>query len=130
MIEASASRTLIGIYSLFRAESLSTIIKLILHKSLIRSVITYVCPAWKLAAHTYFFKLQHLQRQGLSPSEGGGGWNLLFFFFLASLVSVVECKCRHVRMNTELEEIWKEVIIAQLMYYPGMCLEGPPETRR
>jgi hypothetical protein len=44
MIETKAFRTFIGIYSLFKSERLNTI-KLTLHKALIRSVMTYVCPA-------------------------------------------------------------------------------------
>jgi hypothetical protein len=46
MIEAKAFRTFIRVYSLFKSERLSANIKLTLHKALIRSVITYCCPAW------------------------------------------------------------------------------------
>jgi hypothetical protein len=53
MIETKAFRTFIRIYSLFRSERLSAKIKLTLHKALIRTVITYACPAWELAADTY-----------------------------------------------------------------------------
>jgi hypothetical protein len=45
MIEAKAFRTFIRIYSLLKSERLSANIKLTLHKALIRSVMTYVCPA-------------------------------------------------------------------------------------
>jgi hypothetical protein len=44
MIEAKAFRTLIRVYSLLKNECLSDNIKLTLHKLLIRSVMTYVCP--------------------------------------------------------------------------------------
>jgi hypothetical protein len=44
MIEAKAFRTFIRIYSLFKSERLNANIKLTLHKALIRSVMTYVCP--------------------------------------------------------------------------------------
>jgi hypothetical protein len=37
-------------YSLFKSKLLSTNIKLTLHKALIRSVMTYACPAWEFAA--------------------------------------------------------------------------------
>jgi hypothetical protein len=57
MIEAKACRTFIGIYSLLKSERLSANIKLTLHKALIRSVMTYVCLAWELAAGTYLLKL-------------------------------------------------------------------------
>jgi hypothetical protein len=46
MIEAKAFRTFIRIYFLFKGERLSANIKLTLHKALIRSVMTYTCPAW------------------------------------------------------------------------------------
>jgi hypothetical protein len=57
MIEAKAFRTYIRI---FKSKCLSTNIKLTLHKALIRSVMTYACPAWGLAADTYLLKLQRL----------------------------------------------------------------------
>jgi hypothetical protein len=50
MIEAKAFRTFIRIDSLFRSERLSANMKLTLHKALIRSVMTYACSAWELAA--------------------------------------------------------------------------------
>jgi hypothetical protein len=52
IIEAKAFKTIIRMYSLFKSERLSDNIKLILHKALIRSVMTYACPAWELAADT------------------------------------------------------------------------------
>jgi hypothetical protein len=57
MIEAKTFITLIRIYSVFKGEGLSANIKLALHKSLIRSVMTYTCPACELAADTYLLKL-------------------------------------------------------------------------
>jgi hypothetical protein len=53
MIEAKAFRTFIRICSLFNNERLGARIKLTIHKALIRSVMTYDCPAWELAADTY-----------------------------------------------------------------------------
>jgi hypothetical protein len=50
MIEAKAFRTFIRLYSLFKSERLNANIKLTLHKALIRSVMTYACPAWEFAA--------------------------------------------------------------------------------
>jgi hypothetical protein len=47
VIEAKAFRTFIRVYSIFRSERLSANIKLALHKALIRSVMTYACPAWQ-----------------------------------------------------------------------------------
>jgi hypothetical protein len=52
MIEAKAVRTFIRIYSFFRSERLSSIIKLALHKALIISVMAYSYLAWELAADT------------------------------------------------------------------------------
>jgi hypothetical protein len=48
MIEAKAFRTFIRIYSLFKNERLSANIKLTLHKTIIRSVLTYACPPGNL----------------------------------------------------------------------------------
>jgi hypothetical protein len=62
-IEAKAFRTFIRIYSLFKSEHSSANIKLTLHKALIRSVMTYACPAWELVGDTYLLKLQHLQNK-------------------------------------------------------------------
>jgi hypothetical protein len=52
MIETKAFRAFIITCSLFRSERLSAKIKVSLHKTLIRSVITNACPAWELAADT------------------------------------------------------------------------------
>jgi hypothetical protein len=65
MIEAKAFGTFIRVYSLFKSERLSTYIKFILHKALIRSVITYACPALEFAADTHLIKLQCLQNKVL-----------------------------------------------------------------
>jgi hypothetical protein len=60
IIEAKAFRTFIRVYSLFKSERLSVNIKLTLHKALIRSIMTDVCPTWEFAADTYLLKLQRL----------------------------------------------------------------------
>jgi hypothetical protein len=65
MIEAKAFRTFIRIYSQFQSERLSANIKLTLHKALIMSAMTYVCPAWEFAAYTYLLTLQRLQNKVL-----------------------------------------------------------------
>jgi hypothetical protein len=65
MIEAKAFRTFIRVYSLFKIERLSTNIKFTLHKALIKSVMTYVCPSWEFAADTHLIKLQRLQNKVL-----------------------------------------------------------------
>jgi hypothetical protein len=65
MIEAKAFRTFIRLYTLFKSERLSANIKLTLHKALNRSLMTYACPAWELAADTYLLKLQ-LYKTGFS----------------------------------------------------------------
>jgi hypothetical protein len=61
MIEAKAFRTFMKIYSLLKSERLSAKIKVTIHISLIRTVITYACHAWELAADTCLLKLQRLQ---------------------------------------------------------------------
>jgi hypothetical protein len=65
MTEAKAFRTFNRIYSLFKSERLSANIKLTLHKALIRSVMTYACPAWELAADINLLKLQRPQNKVL-----------------------------------------------------------------
>jgi ribosome-binding factor A len=60
MIEAKVFRTFISVYSPFKIERLSSNIKVILHKALIRSVMTYACPACEFAADTHLIKLQRL----------------------------------------------------------------------
>jgi hypothetical protein len=65
MTDAKASRTFISIYCLLKSDRLSANIKLTLHKELIRSVMTYACPAWELAADIYLLKLQRLQNKVL-----------------------------------------------------------------
>jgi hypothetical protein len=40
-------------------------IKLTLHKALIRSVMTYACPAWEYVEECHLLKLQRLQNKDL-----------------------------------------------------------------
>jgi hypothetical protein len=63
IIESKAFRTFIRISSIFISGGLSDNIKLILHKALRRSVMTYVCPVWEFAAGTHLLKLQRLQNK-------------------------------------------------------------------
>jgi hypothetical protein len=65
IIEAKAFRKLIKIYSLFKSERVSANIKVTFHKALIRSVISYACPACELAPDTCLVKLQHVQNKVL-----------------------------------------------------------------
>jgi hypothetical protein len=65
MTEAKAIRTFIRITSRFKSERLRANIKPTLHQALMRSVITYACSAWELAADTYVLKLQCLQSKVL-----------------------------------------------------------------
>jgi hypothetical protein len=65
IIVAKAFRTFIKIYSLLKGERLSANIKLTFQKALTRSVMTYTCPAWELAADICLLKLQCLQNKVL-----------------------------------------------------------------
>jgi hypothetical protein len=65
MIDAKAFRTFIRIYSLFKSELLRANIKLTLHKALMRSVMTYACPAWEFVAECHLLQLQRLQNKVL-----------------------------------------------------------------
>jgi hypothetical protein len=61
MIEAQTFGTFIRMYSLCKSERLSSNIKVTIHKAMIRTVMTYACPAWELAPDTYLLKLQRMQ---------------------------------------------------------------------
>jgi hypothetical protein len=65
MIETKAFRTFIRIYSLFKSERLSANIKLTHHKVLIRSVMTYACPAREFAVECHLLELQRLRNKVL-----------------------------------------------------------------
>jgi hypothetical protein len=56
MIETKAFGTFIRVYSLLKSERLGANFKLTLHKALIRSTMTYACPAWKYVADTHLLK--------------------------------------------------------------------------
>jgi hypothetical protein len=62
-IEAKAFWAFIRLYPLFKSQRLSANIKLTLLKGLIRSVMTYACPAWEFAAETRLLKLHRLQNR-------------------------------------------------------------------
>jgi hypothetical protein len=62
---AKAFSTYVRTYSLFKSGSLSTNIKLMLYKALIRSAITYACPTREYAADAHLLKLQRLQNRVL-----------------------------------------------------------------
>jgi hypothetical protein len=64
-VATKAYRTFIRLYSLFKSHRLSAKSKLTLHKALIRSIMTYACPAWEFAADTHLMKLQRLQNKVL-----------------------------------------------------------------
>jgi hypothetical protein len=68
MIEAKAFRTFIRIYSLLKSERLSTNIELTLHNALIRSIMTYACPAWEFSADNHLMKLQGPAKTKFSAS--------------------------------------------------------------
>jgi hypothetical protein len=55
-------------YSLFKRERLSDNIKLTLHKAIIRTIMTYACPAWEFAADNHLIKLQRLQNKVLGTT--------------------------------------------------------------
>jgi hypothetical protein len=50
--EAKAFRKFNKIYCTFKSERSSANIKITLYKALVRSVMTYACPTWELAADT------------------------------------------------------------------------------
>jgi hypothetical protein len=65
MIGAKAFKTFIKIYSVFEIERLSADIRVTLHKALVRSAMTYACPAREFAAEIHLFRLQRLQNRVL-----------------------------------------------------------------
>jgi hypothetical protein len=105
IIETKAFITFIRIYSLFNSERLSTNIKLTLHKALIRSVMTYACPTWKLAADTYLLKLQRLQNKVLRTIGNFPRCTLvrdLHMAFNLSYVQVYDCITKLCRQQAEV----------------------------
>jgi hypothetical protein len=89
MTEAKAFRTFIRIYSLFQSELLRANIKLNLHKTLIRSVLTYVCPAWELVAESYLLKWQCIQNNVLHTIENFPSCTLVHDSYTAFNLSYV-----------------------------------------
>jgi hypothetical protein len=61
LIEAKAFRTYIRIYPLFKSERLDVIIKFALHKTLIRSIMTYGLPVSEFVSGSHLLKLKRLQ---------------------------------------------------------------------
>jgi hypothetical protein len=64
-VTTKAYKTFMRLYSLFKSDRLSTKSKLTLHKALIRSIMTYACPAWEFTVVTHLIKLQRLQNKFL-----------------------------------------------------------------
>jgi hypothetical protein len=64
MTKAKAIRTFVRVYSLLKRERLRANNKLALHKTLIRSVMTFACPAWEFAADAPPFEIVALAKQG------------------------------------------------------------------
>jgi hypothetical protein len=58
---AKALGTYIRTYSIFESKHLSADIKLIVYRTLIRSIMNYACPTWEFAAYAHLMKLQRLQ---------------------------------------------------------------------
>jgi len=55
----------IRVYPLLKSDRLSAKLKLTLYKTLMRSKMTYACPAWEFAADSHLLKLQRLQNGAL-----------------------------------------------------------------
>jgi hypothetical protein len=68
-IEAKDFRVFIGVCSIFRNKQLRSDVRLNVHKTLIRSVMTCSCPVFELSALIYLFKLQSLQDRVLCVSS-------------------------------------------------------------
>jgi hypothetical protein len=67
-IETMATKTLrifISICPILKSERSSVNTKLTLYKALIRSILTYACPAWEFAAVSYLLELWRLQNKVL-----------------------------------------------------------------
>jgi hypothetical protein len=68
-VAAKAYRTCIRLHFLFKSDQLSANIRLSHHEALIRSVMTYACPAWEFAAHTHQMIFQRLQNSVLRTTR-------------------------------------------------------------
>jgi hypothetical protein len=64
-IATKAPRIFISICPLLKIEPLNVGKKLTLYKALMRSVLTYACPAWEFAADRHLSKLQRMQNKDL-----------------------------------------------------------------
>jgi len=64
-IVTKALRTFIKFYPFLKSERLSTKLKLTLHKALLRSKMTYTCPAWEFLADNHLLKLLRPQNRVL-----------------------------------------------------------------
>jgi hypothetical protein len=84
MTEAKDFRTFIRIHPLFKNEHLITNIKLTLHKALIRSVMTYACPAWEFAADIYLLKCSACKTRFSTPLEifQGAYWSMICTYII------------------------------------------------
>jgi hypothetical protein len=69
LTKAKTFRTFIRIYSLFKSGRLSTNIKLTIHKELIRSIMTYACPAWEFAAENHLLNCSACKTKFSAPLE-------------------------------------------------------------
>jgi hypothetical protein len=73
MIEAKAFRTFTRIYSLFKRDRLRANIEVILHKALIRFVMTYVCSSCELTADTYLLNCSAYKTRFSASTENFQG---------------------------------------------------------
>jgi hypothetical protein len=70
LIVTKAMRTFMQIYFLHTSEKLNIKSKMTLYEALIRSKLTYACPAWESAADMHLIKLQCLQNKVLRVTGG------------------------------------------------------------
>jgi len=55
----------LSIYPILKSERLNIGVTVIIYKALVRSMLTYACPAWEFAADSYLLKSQRLQNRVL-----------------------------------------------------------------
>jgi hypothetical protein len=102
-VQYKAFRTFI--YSLFRSGRVRAKIKLTFRIALIRSIMTYACPAWEFATDTYLLKLQRLQNKVLRITGNFPRCTLVCYLHTAFNLRI--CTIIQQRQQTEVIQSWE-----------------------
>jgi hypothetical protein len=93
---------IIRAYSLFKSERLSARIKLSLLKALIKSVMTYACPAWEFTADIHLSKFQRLQNNILRTIGKLPTHTLVYEYVIFHVFYIYDCITKLCRQQAEV----------------------------